>query len=93
MTQPLLYTELYTTIPLNLFCSSYYYVTFLLYNIDNKYVLFDIDKGLTEEEVILQNAVSESKEAEQKIQRAALVLRMREGMGSLARVLKTIEVI
>ncbi|XP_075230412.1 tyrosine hydroxylase ple [Lycorma delicatula] len=49
------------------------------------------DAGLTEEEVILQNAASESKEAEQAIQRAALVLRMREGMGSLARILKTIE--
>lgn len=49
------------------------------------------DSGLTEEEVLLQNAASESKEAEQVIQRAALVLRMREGIGSLARILKTIE--
>ncbi|XP_018917531.2 tyrosine 3-monooxygenase isoform X1 [Bemisia tabaci] len=49
------------------------------------------DAGLTEEEVILLNAASESKEAENAIQRAALVLHMREGMGSMARVLKTIE--
>ncbi|XP_022191123.1 tyrosine 3-monooxygenase [Nilaparvata lugens] len=49
------------------------------------------DAGLTEEEVILANAASESKEAEQAVQRANLVLRMREGMGSLARILKTIE--
>ena len=42
--------------------------------------------------MILANAASESKEAEQTIQRAALVLRMREGIGSLARILKTIEV-
>ncbi|XP_046666946.1 tyrosine 3-monooxygenase [Homalodisca vitripennis] len=49
------------------------------------------DAGLTEEEVFLQNAVSEDKEAEQAVQRAALVLRLREGMGSLARILKTIE--
>ncbi|RZF46215.1 hypothetical protein LSTR_LSTR013848 [Laodelphax striatellus] len=49
------------------------------------------DAGLTEEEVILANAASESKEAEQAVQRASLVLRMREGMGSLARILKTIE--
>uniref|UniRef100_A0A1B6CUP6 Tyrosine 3-monooxygenase n=1 Tax=Clastoptera arizonana TaxID=38151 RepID=A0A1B6CUP6_9HEMI len=51
----------------------------------------DTDSGLTEEEVILQNAASESTEAEQAIQRAALVLRMREGMGSLARILKAVE--
>lgn len=49
------------------------------------------DAELTEEEMILANAASESKEAEQTIQRAALVLRMREGIGSLARILKTIE--
>uniref|UniRef100_A0A023F574 Putative aromatic amino acid hydroxylase n=1 Tax=Triatoma infestans TaxID=30076 RepID=A0A023F574_TRIIF len=49
------------------------------------------DAGLTEEEVILSNAASESKEAEQAIQRAALILKLKEGMGSLARTLKTIE--
>lgn len=49
------------------------------------------DADLTEEEMILANAASESKEAEQTIQKAALVLRMREGIGSLARILKTIE--
>ncbi|KAK9500043.1 hypothetical protein O3M35_001385 [Rhynocoris fuscipes] len=49
------------------------------------------DAGLTEEEVILSNAASESKEAEQAIQRAALILKLKEGMGSLARTLKSIE--
>ncbi|XP_032527183.2 tyrosine 3-monooxygenase [Danaus plexippus] len=51
----------------------------------------DEDYTLTEEEVILQNAASESPEAEQVIQKAALLLRMRDGMGSLARILKTID--
>ncbi|XP_025836844.1 tyrosine 3-monooxygenase isoform X2 [Agrilus planipennis] len=46
------------------------------------------DSGLTEEEVVLGNAVSENPDA---IQQAALVLRLREGMNSLSRVLKTIE--
>lgn len=41
--------------------------------------------------MILQNAASESPEAEQAIQDAALLLRMRDGMGSLARILKTID--
>lgn len=50
------------------------------------------DQGLTEEEVILEKAASESKDAENGVQTAALVLRMREGMGSLARILKTVEV-
>jgi tyrosine 3-monooxygenase len=55
-------------------------------------VVYPADAELTEEEMILANAASESKEAEQTIQKAALVLRMREGIGSLARILKTIEV-
>lgn len=50
------------------------------------------DSELTEEEMILANAASESHEAEQGIQKAVLVLKMREGIGSLARILKTIEV-
>jgi len=56
------------------------------------WVVYPADAELTEEEMILANAASESKEAEQTIQKAALVLRMREGIGSLARILKTIEV-
>ncbi|KAM3968504.1 tyrosine hydroxylase ple [Aphomia sociella] len=52
---------------------------------------FDEDYSLTEEEVILQNAASESPEAEQAVQQAAFLLRMRDGMGSLARILKTID--
>lgn len=50
-----------------------------------------LDFGLTEEEVILQNAASESEEAANDIQRAALVVRLRDGMGSLARILKAVE--
>ncbi|XP_026474741.1 tyrosine 3-monooxygenase isoform X2 [Ctenocephalides felis] len=46
------------------------------------------DSELTEEEVILANAAVEAPE---EVQRAALVLRMREGIGSLSRVLKTVE--
>lgn len=41
--------------------------------------------------MILQNAASESPEAEQAIQQAALMLRMKDGMGALGRILKTIE--
>lgn len=50
-----------------------------------------VDVGLTEEEIALQNAISENPEAEKTMQRAGLVLRLREGMSSLSRVLKTIE--
>lgn len=46
------------------------------------------DCGLTEEEIVLGNAVTENPDAEH---RAALILRLREGMSSLSRVLKTIE--
>lgn len=48
------------------------------------------DPGLTEDEIVLANAASESKEAENTIQRAALVIRIRE-MVNLGRVLKAIE--
>lgn len=46
------------------------------------------DAGLTEEEVVLSNAVNENPEADQ---RAAIILRLRDGMSSLARVLKSVE--
>lgn len=49
------------------------------------------DPGLTEEEVVLANAAAESPEAEKSVQRAALVVRLRDGMGSLGRILKAIE--
>ncbi|XP_018570142.1 tyrosine 3-monooxygenase [Anoplophora glabripennis] len=49
------------------------------------------DSGLSEEEVVLANAIAEGPDAEKAIQRAALILRLREGMNSLSRVLKTIE--
>lgn len=39
----------------------------------------------------MANAISENPETEKLPQRAALVLRLREGMSSLARVLKTVE--
>lgn len=50
------------------------------------------DAGLTEEEVLLEKAASHDKDAEMAVQRATLVLRLREGINSLARVLKVIEV-
>ncbi|NP_001092299.1 tyrosine hydroxylase [Tribolium castaneum] len=49
------------------------------------------DSGLTEEEVVLSNAIAEGPDAEKALQRAALILRLREGMNSLSRVLKSIE--
>ncbi|XP_044731766.1 tyrosine 3-monooxygenase isoform X2 [Chrysoperla carnea] len=50
------------------------------------------DSGLTEEEVVLQNALAEGgPEAEQEIQKAAIVVHMRDGMNSLVRILKAIE--
>ncbi|XP_076170188.1 tyrosine hydroxylase ple isoform X1 [Ptiloglossa arizonensis] len=51
----------------------------------------DDDAGLTEEEVVLAKTIAESPESEHTVQKAALVLRLREGIGSLARILKTIE--
>lgn len=53
---------------------------------------FPADAGLTEEEVLLEKAASQDKDAEMAVQRATLVLRLREGINSLARVLKVIEV-
>lgn len=50
------------------------------------------DAGITEEEILLENAASQDKDAEMAVQRATLVLRLREGINSLARVLKVIEV-
>ncbi|XP_077260601.1 tyrosine hydroxylase ple isoform X2 [Temnothorax americanus] len=49
------------------------------------------DAGLTEEEVVLAKSIAESTDSEQGVQKAALVLRLREGIGSLGRILKTIE--
>uniref|UniRef100_A0A182UID9 Biopterin-dependent aromatic amino acid hydroxylase family profile domain-containing protein n=1 Tax=Anopheles melas TaxID=34690 RepID=A0A182UID9_9DIPT len=58
----------------------------------NRRVLFpQLDAGLTEEEVVLQNAASESPEAEKEVVRAAVVVRLRDGMGSLGRILKAVE--
>ncbi|XP_078053380.1 tyrosine hydroxylase ple [Augochlora pura] len=52
---------------------------------------YDDDAGLTEEEVVLMKTIAESPDSEHTVQKAALVLRLREGIGSLARILKTIE--
>ncbi|XP_015183948.1 PREDICTED: tyrosine 3-monooxygenase [Polistes dominula] len=52
---------------------------------------YDDDVGLTEEEVVLAKAIAESPESENVIQKASLVLRLREGISSLARILKTVE--
>lgn len=49
------------------------------------------DTGLTEEEIVLANAIAEDPESERIIQRAALILLLKEGMNSLSRVLKSIE--
>lgn len=46
------------------------------------------DRNLTEEEAMLQRAVEDCPDAEQQ---AAVLVRMREGMGSLSRVLKAVE--
>lgn len=40
---------------------------------------------------MLQNAASESPEAEKEVVRAAVVVRLRDGMGSLGRILKAVE--
>lgn len=49
------------------------------------------DAGLTEDEIVLANAASESEEAENAVQSAALVVRLKDGMSSLGRILKAIE--
>ncbi|EDW68508.1 tyrosine 3-monooxygenase [Drosophila virilis] len=49
------------------------------------------DYGLTEDEIVLANAASESTEAEAAVQGAALVVRLKEGISSLGRILKAIE--
>lgn len=49
------------------------------------------DYGLTEDEILLANAASESSEAEAAMQSAALVVRLKEGISSLGRILKAIE--
>lgn len=49
------------------------------------------DAGLTEDEIVLANAASESPEAENALQTAALVVRLKDGMSSLGRILKAIE--
>ncbi|XP_023172384.1 tyrosine 3-monooxygenase [Drosophila hydei] len=49
------------------------------------------DYGLTEDEIVLANAASESPEAEAAVQSAALVVRLKEGISSLGRILKAIE--
>lgn len=48
------------------------------------------DFGLTEEEVVLNRAIAENPD-DQSVQTAAMVMRLREGMSSLPRILKTIE--
>ncbi|XP_059216061.1 tyrosine 3-monooxygenase [Stomoxys calcitrans] len=49
------------------------------------------DAGLTEDEIVLANAASESAEAENAVQNAALIVRLKEGITSLGRILKAIE--
>ncbi|XP_071439830.1 tyrosine 3-monooxygenase [Hetaerina americana] len=53
---------------------------------------YESDEGMTEEEAFLAKVIQEGNEAEGDLmQWAALVLRMRDGINSLARILKTIE--
>lgn len=49
------------------------------------------DAGLTEEEMILQNAISESEARANEVIKAALVARLRDGMSALGRILKAVE--
>ncbi|KAL1517550.1 hypothetical protein ABEB36_001300 [Hypothenemus hampei] len=49
------------------------------------------DNSLTEEEIVLANAIAEDPDSEKLVQRAALILHLKEGMNSLSRVLKSIE--
>lgn len=62
-------------------------------NFSLKFVSFfaNSDSTLTEEEVIIQNAASESEAAAHAVIKAALVLRLRDGMGALGRILKAVE--
>jgi tyrosine 3-monooxygenase len=46
---------------------------------------------LTEEEMILQNAISESEARANEVIKAGLVARLRDGMGALGRILKAVE--
>lgn len=46
---------------------------------------------MTEEEVILQNAAAESEAAANAVVKAGLVVRLRDGMGALGRILKAVE--
>ncbi|KAG5677001.1 hypothetical protein PVAND_006791 [Polypedilum vanderplanki] len=49
------------------------------------------DSEMTEEEMILQNAAAVSEEAANELIKAALVVRLRDGMGALGRILKAVE--
>lgn len=51
----------------------------------------DKDAGLTEEELMLQNAASESPAAEKQVVKAAVVVRIRDNMSSIGRILKAVE--
>lgn len=50
-----------------------------------------IDSGLTEEEMVLQNAAAESEAAANAVVKAGLIVRLRDGMGALGRILKAVE--
>jgi tyrosine 3-monooxygenase len=49
------------------------------------------DAGLTEEEMVLQNAAAESEAAAIAVVKAGLIVRLRDGMGALGRILKAVE--
>lgn len=50
-----------------------------------------LDAEMTEEEMILQNDAAVSEEAASAVIKAAIVVRLRDGMGSLGRILKAVE--
>lgn len=56
-----------------------------------QFELLFIDSGLTEEEMVLQNAAAESEAAANAVVKAGLVVRLRDGMGALGRILKAVE--
>ena len=77
-------------------CVTYRHKRHMLIQVEKKFhsIEFEIsftDAGLTEEEMILQNAISESEARANEVIKAALVARLRDGMGALGRILKAVE--
>ena len=69
----------------------HFFLTIFLFLFLKKKINLFIDSELTEEEMILQNAIAISEEEANAVIKAALVVRLRDGMGSLGRILKAVE--